>query len=98
MRYRRSRHPTGRDLAAQYLVSRLFGPPRRHGRRYGYGYGYGRQARGRGGWGMRGPFPTYSRRTRGGSRVTVTGCCLPIPLALTLGAAAYLPRVRRKSR
>jgi hypothetical protein len=37
-------------------------------------------SRGRGGF--RGPFPYYSRRTRRGSRVTVTGCCLPIPLAL----------------
>jgi hypothetical protein len=39
--------------------------------------------------GFRGPFPYYSGRTRGGSRVTVTGCCLPIPLALavSLGVA-----------
>jgi hypothetical protein len=37
---------------------------------------------------MRGPFPTYSTRTRGGSRVQVSGCCLPIPLALTVAAAA----------
>jgi hypothetical protein len=44
----------------------------------------GRRSRGRGGF--RGPFPYYSRRTRGGSRVTVTGCCLPIPLALTAGS------------
>jgi hypothetical protein len=44
---------------------------------------YGRSARGRGGF--FGPFPYYSGRTRRGSRVTVTGCCLPIPLALTLG-------------
>jgi hypothetical protein len=43
-----------------------------------------------------GPFPVYSRRTRGGSRVTVTGCCLPIPLLLTLGgvlsARAWIKR------
>jgi len=96
MRYRRSRRPTGRDLAAQHLVSRLFGPSRHGHGRYGHGYG-GRRARHRGGWGMRGPFPSYSRRTRRGGRVTVTGCCLPIPLALTL-AAAYLPTVRRKRR
>jgi hypothetical protein len=44
----------------------------------------GRGSRGRGGF--RGPFPYYSRRTRGGSRVTVTGCCLPIPLALGAGS------------
>jgi hypothetical protein len=41
-------------------------------------------ARGRGGF--RGPFPYYSRRTRGGGRVTVTGCCLPIPLTLGIGS------------
>lgn len=41
----------------------------------------------RSGFGLRGPFPSYSRRTRGGSRVTVTGCCLPIPLALAVGGA-----------
>jgi hypothetical protein len=38
--------------------------------------------------GFFGPFPTYTRRTRGGSRVTVSGCCLPIPFALTVGALA----------
>jgi hypothetical protein len=34
------------------------------------------------------PLPHYSRRTRRGSRVTVTGCCLPLPLALVMAAAA----------
>ena len=38
----------------------------------------------RGRAGFRGPFPFYSRQTRRGSRVTVTGCCLPIPLALSI--------------
>jgi hypothetical protein len=32
---------------------------------------------------MWGPFPSYSRRTRGGSSVRVTGCCLPLALGLT---------------
>lgn len=58
-----------------------------------YGYGYPRRRRN---VGFFGPFPSYSTRTRGGSRVTVTGCCLPIPLALTLattlGARALLRR------
>jgi hypothetical protein len=45
-----------------------------------------RRRRGRAGF--IGPFPSYSTRTRRGGRVTVTGCCLPIPLALTVGAAA----------
>jgi hypothetical protein len=56
----------------------IFGRRTRGGR-------YGRSARGRGGF--FGPFPYYSGRTRRGSRVTVTGCCLPIPLALAVGGA-----------
>lgn len=35
------------------------------------------------------PFPNYTTRTRGGTQVSVGGCCLPIPLgclALTLTA------------
>jgi hypothetical protein len=48
-------------------------------------YGYGRRRRGN--FGFFGPFPTYSTRTRRGSRVTVSGCCLPIPLALSVGTA-----------
>jgi hypothetical protein len=66
----------------------------------GYG-GWGGAGRGSGGWGGRGyagrrrsgrfrfvgPFPTYSTRSRRGSRVTVSGCCLPIPLAMTIAAA-----------
>jgi hypothetical protein len=47
-------------------------------------YGYGGRGRRSGGFGFFGPFPTYSTRTRRGSRVTVSGCCLPIPLALVL--------------
>jgi hypothetical protein len=39
------------------------------------------QSRSRGGfWG---PFPYWSTRTRGGSRVTVSGCCLPLALSLS---------------
>ena len=61
------------SLARVFLLRRLFGS-RRHG-------GHRRRS----GFGMTGPFPTYSRRTRGGGRVSVGGCCLPIPLALALG-------------
>ena len=60
---------------------------------YGPRYGYGARGRRRGGFRFFGPFPTYSTRTRRGSRVTVSGCCLPIPLALglaTLGAVRAL--------
>jgi hypothetical protein len=51
-----------------------------------------RRSRGRGGF--FGPFPYYSRRTRGGSSVTVSGCCLPIPLGL-LAATALGARLLR---
>lgn len=49
-----------------------------------------RRRRGRGRGHFIGPFPAYSRRTRGGSRVTVSGCCLPIPLGVIALPAALL--------
>lgn len=58
-------------------------------RGYGAPRGYGRQSAGRGGF--LGPLPYYSRRTRGGSRVTVSGCCLPLTLGM-LGAPALVLR------
>ena len=71
-----------RQLGRAYLVDRLLRGGRgrhsaagRSSRRYG-----GRRPRGRGGF--YGPFPYYSGRTRRGSRVTVSGCCLPIPLGM----------------
>jgi hypothetical protein len=67
-------------LARTWLLSRLFGGGRR--RRRGYGYG---RSQSRGGLF---PFPHYSTRTRGGSRVSVSGCCLPIPLMLCVSALA----------
>jgi hypothetical protein len=57
-------------LARSWLLSRLFG-----GRR---------SQRGRASGGLF-PFPHYSTRTRRGTRVSVSGCCLPLPLALALG-------------
>jgi hypothetical protein len=63
------RHPTrGRYLGRPYYANAR--PP----------YGRGRRRRGRSGF--FGPFPYYSKRTRSGSRVTVSGCCLPIPLGV----------------
>jgi hypothetical protein len=44
---------------------------------------------------MWGPFPTFSTRTRRGSRVTVSGCCLPIPLGLVVGGAMAARALRR---
>ena len=73
-----------RQLGRAYVINRIA-----RGSRRGYGYGrspyYARRQRGRGGF--FGPFPYYSRRTRGGSRVTVSGCCLPIPLVLVSALA-----------
>jgi len=65
-------------MLLRLLLSALLGRLMRGGRR---------RRRRRGNVGFFGPFPTYSTRTRRGSRVTVTGCCLPIPLALTIAAA-----------
>jgi hypothetical protein len=50
----------------------------------------------RGRFGFFGPFPTYSTRTRRGSRVTVTGCCLPLALALAAGPVVALRAVVRR--
>ena len=76
-------------LARALLIRRLFGGGR-SGR-------YGRyRGRGRGRGGFFGPLPYYSRRTRGGGRVTVSGCCLPIPLVLTLSLAAGVRSLLRR--
>ena len=82
------------------MLRRLLEGSRRSRRSRGYGGGYGRRShRSRGGFGMWGPLPSYSRRTRGGSRVTVSGCCLPIPLGImATPIAAYGVRRRATSR
>lgn len=58
----------------------------------------------RGRFGRFGPIPTYSTTTRGGARVSVGGCCLPLPLGcltLSLGGAgmvvASMARRRRRT-
>jgi hypothetical protein len=61
-------------LVRSFLINRLFRS--------------GRRTRGRGGF--FGPLPYYTRRTRGGSRVTVSGCCLPIPLMLVTALSLAL--------
>jgi hypothetical protein len=70
-------------LLSAYLFRRLLagGGRRRRGAPPRYARRRGGRVR------MVGPFPTYSTRTRRGSRVTVSGCCLPIPLTLAAGAA-----------
>ena len=51
-------------------------------------------------FGLWGPVPYYSTRTRRGSDVSVggCGCCLPIPLVVLLGTAAGLRAVWRRLR
>jgi hypothetical protein len=70
-----------RALARAFLLNRLM---QRRQRRYGR-YGYGRR---RGRVGFFGPMPYYSGRTRRGTRVQVSGCCLPIPFALAVASVA----------
>ena len=80
-----------RHLARAYLINRLLRGGRSHRTRGWYAgspyarspYRYGRR---RGRSGFFGPFPYYSRRTRGGSRVTVSGCCLPIPFGVVVAS------------
>ena len=87
-----------RSAARAYLLNRLLRDSRRHRRSGWYsGSRYGRypSRRRSSGFGMFGPFPTYSRRTRGGSHVRVTGCCLPLPLTLAVGTAVALGRAVR---
>ena len=66
-----------RALARAFFINRLM--QRRQRRRYG-GYRRGRA-------GFFGPMPYYSGRTRRGTRVQVSGCCLPIPFALAVASA-----------
>lgn len=70
------------------LMRRAHGRQSRYGRygrsRYGSRYGSGRRSS-RGGLF---PLPHYSTRTRRGNRVSVGGCCLPIPLTLVAAAGA----------
>lgn len=87
------------SAARAYLLHRAAGGGRRRSSRH-RGYGtrrspYG-QSRRRSNFGFFGPFPSYSRRTRGGSRVHVSGCCLPIPLAMTVGAATAVRVMTRR--
>ena len=86
------------NLARGYLVSRALGQRRQppgypHSGYPGYGYPQPRGYRRRpvSGYGRPGrfrllPIPHYSRRTRSGARVSVGGCCLPIPLFVVAGS------------
>jgi hypothetical protein len=100
-----------RPLLFRWLWDRLSGRQAQQRRSYGRGRETARvpwrSAPARSGWrtppgrqrgrgGFWGPFPYYSRRTRGGSNVTVTGCCLPLALALfSLPVLALRAAIRR---
>ena len=86
-----------RALARAFLINRLM----QRGRRRGYGRSYGSSgffgpSRRRGRTGFFGPMPYYSGRTRRGSRVHVSGCCLPIPLGLLAATAVGARGVMRR--
>ncbi len=49
----------------------------------------------RSGFGFWGPFPSYSRRTRRGAQVRVTGCCLPLALGMAALPAVAVHGLRR---
>jgi hypothetical protein len=70
-------------LLRAYLLRQLLGAGRRRQRRSPWQRPYGRRGRG----GLL-PFPHYSTRTRGGGRVTIGGCCLPLAVAFVVGACA----------
>jgi hypothetical protein len=80
--------------ARRYLLDRaMYGPRRQR-------YENREPVRSRGRFGFWGPVPYYSRRTRRGSEVSVggCGCCLPIPLMATVGAAAASRALWRRVR
>ncbi len=94
--------------ARRRLVDRLAAGPRaprpfRAPRPYPESRPYARQGR-RGRFGMWGPIPYYSTRTRRGSEVSVggCGCCLPIPLLAGLGlfgiGRALVTAIRHRTR
>jgi hypothetical protein len=72
-----------RALSRAFVIDRLLRMSRGRSRRRSRG-------------GFFGPLPYYSRRTRGGSRVTVSGCCLPIPLGMLVLLAAGLRLLVRR--
>ena len=78
-----------RHLAREYVIHRLLGPRHhRHRGRMGRPRGYGYRA-----YSPRSGFNVV--RPRGGSRVKVGGCCLPIPLTLVVSAGIALGLMRR---
>ena len=77
-----------RALGRAYVINRLAqrGRRRPYGR-YSGSSGFFGPSRRRGRAGFFGPMPYDSGRTRRGTRVHVSGCCLPIPLGMLLATA-----------
>jgi hypothetical protein len=80
------------SVVRRYLIDRAVNGRRAHRSHY--------RPRPRGRFGLWGPMPYYSTRTRRGSEVSVggCGCCLPIPLAVALSTAGGLRAVWRRVR
>jgi hypothetical protein len=81
-------------LLRAYLLRQLLTGGRRRRRQGRWPGAYGNYGRPRGRGGLF-PFPHYSTRTRGGARVTVGGCCLPLALTLAAGIGATLTAAAR---
>jgi hypothetical protein len=81
-------------LLRTYLLRQLLSGGRRRRRRPRRPAAYGRYGRPRRRGGLF-PFPHYSTRTRGGTRVTIGGCCLPLALTFAAGIGATVGAVGR---
>ena len=83
-------------VARRYLLDRAHGRRRPHVRTRRHLHG----PRPRGRFGLWGPVPYYTTRTRRGSEVSAggCGCCLPIPLIGALGTIAALRTLWRRMR
>jgi len=81
-------------LVPTYLLGQWLTGGRRRTRRPRWPGAYGAPRHPRRGGGLF-PFPHYSTRTRGGTRVTIGGCCLPLALTFALGIGATLAAALR---
>ena len=82
------------SVVRRYLIGRAL-----YGRRVQRSQ-YRPRPRPRRGFGLWGPVPYYSTRTRRGADVSVggCGCCLPIPLVVALSTAGGLRALWRRVR
>ena len=76
------------------MWNELFGGGRR--RTHRRAYGFHRRPQRRSGFGLFGPVPYYSTRTRRGTRVSVGGCCLPLALGILAVPVAALRLALRR--